>query len=236
MAAYAMPALRFMPSCGEDPVWQKLSVAQLAVKIGCTSLAKLTAGGGPVRAATTSPTNGSTSGPTVEASPGSAHPPLRIRLGEGLLELVSGLAEAERVDGRPLAGRRRLTHELAARLLARRAELRRRAGATLVGAAVRQRRDEGGDRGIDDRLEVRGVVHRGATAFASAASNALENFSSAFVRHASSVPTPFLRALAWHASFPLNFLATAVSFLTAHFCSGVGPAWVTVGARSAGSR
>src|SRR5262249_60482665 len=88
MAAYAMPALRFMPSCGEDPVWQKLSVAQLAVKIGCTSLAKLTAGGGGVRAATTSPTNVSTRGPTVEAAPGSAHPPLETALVEAFVDLA----------------------------------------------------------------------------------------------------------------------------------------------------
>src|SRR5262249_373054 len=88
-------------------------------------------------------------------------PALRIRLGEGIRELVPGLAEAELVDGRPLAGRLRLTRELPAHLLARRAELGRRAGATLAGAAVGQRRDEGADRGVDERVEAPGVGHGG---------------------------------------------------------------------------
>src|SRR5262245_19575810 len=91
MAAYAMPELRFMPWAGKDPVWQPLTAAQLAVKIGCTSLAKLTAGGGPLRAATASPANVSTSGPTVEASPGSAHPPFESALVKAFANLSPAL-------------------------------------------------------------------------------------------------------------------------------------------------
>src|SRR5262245_52679405 len=228
MAAYAIPALRFMPWAGEGPVWQNIAVAQWAVKIGCTSLAKLTTGGGPVRAATTSPAKESTSGLTVEASLGLAHPPFESALLKAFSNLSSALPRqsGSTVVPLPAAFAWHASSPLAFLLVATSfdAAQARPSSVPPSGSAATKAATE--ESTIAFRFAASCMVAQ--PPLASAASNVLENFSWAFVRHASSTLTPFLRALARHATSPLTFLATAESFLTVHFCSGVWPAWVTV--------